>query len=178
MKKNKQISQSKMWLWQALYNLMEEQTYESITIKQIAEKAQLDRRTFYRHYRSKKDIIHDHLTQLLLVHFQEIKNLGITDEEKIICQHFYFLKDQWQLLQILKKNDLFDFLLTSFTSYNHLFESVFQSSDFPINKQPYQLAFKAGGFLNAVSQWLEQAKPESPEEMAKIITTFYHSGVE
>lgn len=54
---SKTAQQSKSWLTHSLLELMKEKSFSDITITEIAEKAQLDRRTFYRHFQSKKDIL-------------------------------------------------------------------------------------------------------------------------
>ena len=57
MKKSNPIAeQSKQWLAQSLFDLMEKQNYSEITISKISENAQLARRTFYRNFSSKEDI--------------------------------------------------------------------------------------------------------------------------
>ncbi|MGU9560630.1 TetR/AcrR family transcriptional regulator, partial [Lactiplantibacillus pentosus] len=61
---SKTAQQSKSWLTLSLLELMKEKSFSDITITEIAEKAQLDRRTFYRHFHSKKDILDRYFEQL------------------------------------------------------------------------------------------------------------------
>ena len=52
-KENPLTVQSKQWILEALLKLMEEKDYEKITIKELTARADLDRKTFYRNFRSK-----------------------------------------------------------------------------------------------------------------------------
>lgn len=49
--------QSREWLLQALFELLEQSDYSRITVKDIAETAKLSRRTFYRSFKNKSDLI-------------------------------------------------------------------------------------------------------------------------
>ncbi|MGM0213550.1 TetR/AcrR family transcriptional regulator [Enterococcus sp. AZ109] len=178
MKRIKQIEQSKAWFLEALLGLMEKESFETITVKQIAASAQLDRRTFYRHFASKEEIINYRVKQLLANHFVEIKKLNLRSEEEIIRQHFYFLEEHIQFVKILKKQQLFSFLLDNYAEYTSLFATIFPGAPLVENESNYQVTFKAGGFLNVVSHWLEQEQRESPVEMAELLTHFYRYGVE
>jgi AcrR family transcriptional regulator len=48
---------SKNMLAQGLMELLEEKEYKAITITQLCEQAKIARRTFYRHFESKEDIL-------------------------------------------------------------------------------------------------------------------------
>ena len=56
-KTDAQARRSREWLLEALISLMGEKDYGQITISELAKRADLDRRTFYRHYGSKDQII-------------------------------------------------------------------------------------------------------------------------
>ncbi|MBZ9693497.1 TetR/AcrR family transcriptional regulator [Clostridium sp. M14] len=56
-KPNRIAEQSKKWLIEALFDLMEEKPYSTITVKEISDKAQLSRRTFYRNFKVKEDLL-------------------------------------------------------------------------------------------------------------------------
>lgn len=52
---------SKEWLANALLELMKNKPFREISISEIAEKADLSRRTFYRSFSSKEEVICFHL---------------------------------------------------------------------------------------------------------------------
>lgn len=57
-KENPLTVQSKQWILEALLKLMEEKNYEKITIKELTARADLDRKTFYRNFRSKEEVLY------------------------------------------------------------------------------------------------------------------------
>ncbi|MGL6299693.1 TetR/AcrR family transcriptional regulator [Streptococcus iniae] len=57
--KNSIAMKSRQELIQALLRLMKNNNYQLITVSEISDEAQLSRRTFYRIYDSKNDILED-----------------------------------------------------------------------------------------------------------------------
>ncbi|MFT8878555.1 MAG: TetR/AcrR family transcriptional regulator [Oenococcus sp.] len=55
--KQRIAEQSRIWLWEAFISLLQEKDYEVITISEIADRAQLSRRTFYRSFKSKEALV-------------------------------------------------------------------------------------------------------------------------
>ena len=53
----RQKEQSREWIAEAFFNLLKKKKYESITVSEIVKKADLSRRTFYRVFENKYDII-------------------------------------------------------------------------------------------------------------------------
>ena len=56
--------QSQRWIIQALLNLMEKMEYDKITVTEICRNADLDRRTFYRNFDSKNDVLEAYISFL------------------------------------------------------------------------------------------------------------------
>ena len=56
--------QSQGWIIQALLDLMEITEYDKISVSAICRKANLDRRTFYRNFDSKTDVLEEYIRLL------------------------------------------------------------------------------------------------------------------
>jgi AcrR family transcriptional regulator len=56
---DKRVIRTRAHLAQALIELSCEEGYEAVTIKRITERANINYRTFYRHYSGKDDLLHD-----------------------------------------------------------------------------------------------------------------------
>ena len=65
-------ARSRQWLTAALWALMQEKPFARITISEIAERAQLSRRTFYRNFSSKEELLAAHLHALVLRHVHKV----------------------------------------------------------------------------------------------------------
>ena len=64
LKENPVAVQSKQMLLNALLELMEKKAYSSISIKELAECAGLDRKTFYRNFDSKEEVLYLRLQEM------------------------------------------------------------------------------------------------------------------
>ena len=56
-KKDLRVRRTRALIGKALVELMREKSYNDITIKEIAERALVNRNTFYRHFRDKDDLL-------------------------------------------------------------------------------------------------------------------------
>ncbi len=57
LKVDRRILRTRKLLWEALISLIEEKDYSEITIQDIADRANVNRVTFYLHYRDKQDLL-------------------------------------------------------------------------------------------------------------------------
>ena len=74
-KENPLTVESKQWILEALLKLMEEKNYEKITIKELTARADLDRKTFYRNFRSKEEVLYLQLQELCDLYIQMLRDL-------------------------------------------------------------------------------------------------------
>lgn len=51
------LTRSERHFVHALLSLMEEKDFREITVMELAERAEYDRKTYYRHFKSKEDIL-------------------------------------------------------------------------------------------------------------------------
>lgn len=174
---NAQVRQSKEWLTSALWDMMRQKPYNQITIQDIAVHAELDRRTFYRHFSSKEDILDQYLLSLLIPYFDGLQNAPLQSEYELTCSHFNFLQTHIDTLLLLKKQGLFGYLLGRYQDWIHLLRARQKLAPITEPEELLRLAFKTGGFFSVVSQWLEGDPVKPPEEMAQIIQHFMENGL-
>lgn len=170
---NKQKQQSMQWLTDALLTLMTEKSYGNISITEICTRADLSRRTFYRIYESKEDILKkyaDSLCQCYFKQFEKQENLSLENVANIF---FSFWKKQKDFLLLLYREKLIYILLFKF---NELLPSVYvnykahllQTKD--KKSMEYVAFYNAGGFWNLLIKWLEDGCKKTPEEMSTIVS--------
>jgi AcrR family transcriptional regulator len=104
-------------LSQALLTLMEEKNIQSITVREIAEKASLSTRTFYNHYRDKYDFVS---SLWLTTH----KNL-CTEGDYVCSLDEYFFRAN-QLNEQLK--NFYIATLGAYEGQNSLWETMFDTA--------------------------------------------------
>ena len=100
-KLNPIAEQSKQWLTQSLFRLMEKQIYSEITISKISENAQLARRTFYRNFCSKEDVIIYSCTQLCESYIRYLDQDIEYSIRHIIQVYFTFWQEHIDYLTVL-----------------------------------------------------------------------------
>lgn len=164
--------QSKEWLVSSLLQIMKKKPFRKITIQEIAMQAQLDRRTFYRNFSSKEDVLYYYIKKLsdeYVIALLKEQTLTIP----ITLRVFFEMVEVNKLFFIyLKENDLLIFLLNAFNdilpSIHTLIEPKF-SGKFENENIQYIFAFNIGGFWNILINWISGEFRHTPDEMAKIL---------
>src|SRR5574341_140916 len=63
-KPDRRIQRTKQALREALMQLIKEKGYDSISVEEITQKANIGRATFYLHYKDKEDLLIDEFSEL------------------------------------------------------------------------------------------------------------------
>lgn len=99
----KQRQASKQMIETALFALMEEMDFSQITVCQIAERADVARRTFYRLYRSKEDVMHQYFAGLCDAYQDSCQKLAFYDLRRIAEDYFGFWHQHKEQLLLLHR---------------------------------------------------------------------------
>lgn len=167
-KHDRRSQRTRQSLGSALVELMMERGYDAISIKDIIERANVGRSTFYSHYADKEALFVsqlDRLMDLLSQHMPQehseanpfFPSLGL----------FHHIKEQWKLYRILAWGSGVDVL--SGHLQNSMSERIEQR--IAVGDQVYEVPapvianFLAGSFLSLVRWWLDNKMIYSPEQM-------------
>lgn len=166
---NKQVHKSKQWLVEALLTLMETSNFEEITVQEIAQHAQLDRRTFYRHFATKKDVIDYQIDIIFTSYISQLKHEELY-EYKQLENHLQFVYQHIDFLRLLKRQNLSELVLKKYNAYVFKFEHDKNKEEkAELNHLMVTSAFKTGGFWNTILYWIDQEPMMSPGELSKIL---------
>lgn len=152
----------------ALFTLLNSNSFSDITVTDIVRTAGVARASYYRNFDSKKEIIESYMENqrhdvASLITFSESLS-DIFNEKKLVTalQHYLHQKDR---LLLLYDNGFGTFLQDDM---NRFAESIL--GDFPQRSMKrYTLYFLSGALLNTIIQWLKGGAQESPEIMAKTL---------
>jgi AcrR family transcriptional regulator len=161
---------SKESINRALFVLMERGAYAEITVSEIAAQANLDRRTFYRHFKKKDDII-SHYLKTAAKEYERTFSIDLTPSNYAIAEAFFAsCYAQKAELALLLKQNLAHLLLAEMSVIFSAYQKKFASREEleHINRE-YMLAYHIGGFWNILCQWLADGCQKSPAEMAAVI---------
>ena len=182
--KDKRVIRTKALLIRSLSALMKQKNIKDITVKELCEYADINRGTFYLHYKDIYDML-DSIEQELSDKFLQIfqKYNSETNEDfpyPLFLEIFKLVDDNAELFRVLiGPNGDISFIMKIFKLYNiHCLQSEFNklSPQFSMN-QVYYSNFILYGCVGLLEQWLSRDTKESPEKMAELITKLVSTGV-
>ena len=149
---------SKRAIAAALLKIMEQYDYREITVTQIAQEAELSRKTFYRLFGDKEQVLGYSLNETIGEFFSRLTELKGGYWE-LVQLYFNFWQERAELLRLFKKNDLL-FLIYEYSYKNALrvFELV-RSADTAegfSETLPYMLAYSVGGMSSMLLKWAQE----------------------
>ncbi|MGN0351732.1 MAG: TetR/AcrR family transcriptional regulator [Roseburia sp.] len=175
---NPSALRSKNEITNSLLRLMEQYPYAKISIKQILLEAQVARKTFYRNFSDKDDVLDAYLNTLMTEYvttLQQIKDCGIANVLDVIFDFCILHKD---FLMLLHKNHLMHLLLDKWNTFipnvhDQIIDknSAFYQSCKNLNMD-YILAFNIGAVWNIIVMWMEHDIKESPKELKQTILNY------
>lgn len=175
---DRRVRRTRRLLSDSLLTLAREQDVSAITIHQITERADINRATFYQHFRDKDDLLSQTIDQLIADLRVECHDVlaGNSPLEPEVAHPSI----AGTYRQIGKRSDLFRQLLGRdgsmiFTTRlrQHL-EELFIESWGAMHPDPapvdppldVRARAAAAGSIGIIGWWLEQPEPESPETIA------------
>lgn len=167
----KQKELSKKWLADSLMELMKTKPYADITVSEIAANADLSRRTFYRAFSCKDEIINCIAERLVREYLKEIMTPVPLDMKSMSLVFFGFFEKHKAFLLTLRHNHMEYFILESFNRYLPYIRS--QACKDKISADPrvnQMFALMSGGaFFNLLMNWLEDDSDLSVEELSCLV---------
>lgn len=184
-KMDRRVRRTRAMLGQALRDLILEKPYDSITIQDITDAADLNRATFYLHYTSKEELLMASLEAQFdeLVARIEAESSGeMMWEDPISAQIiFEYVADNADLFKVLLGEHGQGYVMHRILEYiatkdewemRQVYTDEMMAIPIPILARHF-----AGSLFSLVSWWLENEMPYSPEYMAETIQQLCLLGV-
>ncbi|TRZ39487.1 TetR/AcrR family transcriptional regulator [Niallia circulans] len=187
------IIRTKESILTALIELMEEKGFETITVKDITTRANINRGTFYAHYQDKFDLMAKCEEKVML----EISSIAKQNFPTVIASLemassdvppfpltvslFEYLNENSDIMTALlgPKGDLsFQTRLKEFmrdTLYGNNPIPLIKEENFLVPSQ-YLFSYMGTALIGVIQQWLNSGRKESPQEMARILTMINVNG--
>jgi len=184
---DRRILRTRRSLRQAFYALILEKGYESVTVGEITDRADLGRTTFYLHYRDKEDLLMESLRDLVNGLIAQLDQVSTEHWEKAepgqpfpevpltaITYTFQHVAQNAILYRIILRGEgtfsasqrVRDIIIKAIMEF---MEGVKARQGLEFNPQlPLDVFLNglAGAWIGLVSWWLEEERPYSPEQMA------------
>lgn len=170
---------------EALVYLLEKKDFEYITIKEICEKAGVNRSTFYLHYENTADLLKETTKYIVDRHLEYYS----IDKEKISLQftncrreELIFITDEYlkPYLTFIKENQrIFKVAVKQFNALNfdevyglmfkHIFDPILARFHVPEKERRYIMKFYLTGVFAIVMEWLSDDCRDGMDAIVKII---------
>ncbi|PXV85676.1 TetR family transcriptional regulator [Lachnotalea glycerini] len=181
---DRRIRKTKYALKKGLTELMSIKSFKEISVKELTEKVDLNRGTFYLHYKDIFDMVNQ-IEAEMFEEFQIVLNvynpLNVTDYPLTLLEDiFKFLKENEAICAaLLSANGDIAFIeklknivrAKCFHDWNLLF-SKNKADNFE-----YYFNYMLSGCIGLFSEWLQSGLKESPKEMAFITRSIIIQGI-
>ncbi|MFJ7853899.1 TetR/AcrR family transcriptional regulator [Peribacillus frigoritolerans] len=177
----------------ALVELIEEKGFETITVKDITTKAKINRGTFYAHYQDKFDLM-TKCQEEIMQGMSDIAKQNIPDviaelgtdsplnkPFTVFVSIFEYLNVNSEFMKAAlgPKGDLSfqtkikEFMLKTLFENDH--NSLIKEENLLVPGH-FLISYIASAHIGVIQQWLDSERKESPQEMARILSTITVNG--
>lgn len=176
-KLDRRIVRTRAAMRKALIDLLIDTNYEKITITALAQKADIDRKTFYTHYSSIGDLFEDTLRCLAAEVLQHVDLLELFRDPKGYTKHFMSTLNNLMPLSLDQRRSVINHI--SLTEYVRCWTAVFKER---ITEQTGTLSAEAerhlqvlldfyiGGLVNSFALWVQSDDPLPFEVVSDLIS--------
>lgn len=179
-KVDRRILRTKKLLSAALLGLMQEKPFDEVTIKEIAERADVNRATFYLHYGTKEELLFsslqsrfDQLVQTIEADIHDNPDEPIWSDERydqLVFEHVAEHVDLYKV--ILDQNgmgmiihQIIDYIANVAERNTAAYYSNGQEFKIPLD---ITSRFVAGAMFSLIVWWVRNDLPHTPAEMAQM----------
>jgi len=173
---SKQAVRTRKWITDALISLMNEKNYNSISIKEIVERADVSRQSFYRHFETKEAVIDDFFNDNIVQKFNSSFRASPEDTiYRLLEFYFNFWHENIYVMELIVKTN---YPMQVFDEYDrllrvHLVDSLeilaTQMNTDDESEKEIAKSFIIGGLYNAKIHWSKTNYEKTPAEMASLV---------
>jgi len=164
---------SKELIIESFLDMLAVKPISSISISEIAENAKVDRRTFYRHFKSKNDVIKYYIHKVSKQFEEKMLHNNVKNSYTNVKAIFEVLFNMKETLLILHKQNLLDMFLTEFKIiYEKYYYKYVSPEILKLDNIDYFMAHEIGGEAEIVKKWITNGCTYSPDKMGKIFEEY------
>ena len=147
----------------ALFRLMKRKSFQQITVTEICNEAAIGRKTFYRNFDTKEDVVEFRL-DILCARYKE-RIMGLTLAEQL-RHHMEFVRDHADVFVMLYKNGIHQMVRDKFAVLQPI--TMPKWTDDPV-EQEYRSQYIIAGMETIERVWVERGFAESIDEVVAIV---------
>lgn len=170
---------------ETLIILLEQKDIEYITVKEICDKAGVNRSTFYLHYEGIDDLLNetlDYTTNKFINYFNNdskkfVEKINASKKEDLVLineeylkPYLEFIKDNKKVFTTAFKNPTVMKSQERYTSLEkYIFNPILDKYDIPSHKRKYLLNFYINGIMAIIKEWTINDCKDKIENIINII---------
>lgn len=170
------MKQTKDSIAESLVSLIENNNYDEITIQEVASGCNISRRTIYRHFRTKDEILSYSFRSCLIKLADYISLQDTKDLHKLCLTYFKFWEENMDRLIMMNDAGVLFRFGSEFDSLVSVIADrmLSRASGVPLSPEEismfrYKFAYETAGFWQITEIWSQEQPRRSAEEMAEIM---------
>jgi len=170
---DQRIQHTILWTYEALHALLKKEDFHDITVSEIIKKAGISRATFYRHFKSKEDIIRVSVRLFFSFFHHEIEGFyrhqREEDEIFLIQQFFKHVGERRALVDMVIEANLEGLMIEGIRGIIHTQKDQFYSL-IPRNPaiEDYTIDLVALSAWGLIARWMRNGQKETTRDLSKI----------
>ena len=172
---NPSAIRSKQEITEAMLRLMETESYNDITVKQIVLEAGVVRKTFYRNFDSKEDLLDAIINSVMDDYIKELFYTSYKSVPEVLVK---FCISHKRVIQLLDKNNLMYLVVNKINEYilrRHKeieLSGMVPDTFFKGLDVKYIIMFNVGAIWNVVCAWVHGGMKDDPKEIVETLTIY------
>ncbi|MDT3117142.1 TetR/AcrR family transcriptional regulator [Staphylococcus aureus] len=163
-----------------MINLLKTKAYNDITVKDICEKSQISRTTFYTHYKTKDDFIYSYLNTLLKEAKKKfLKSETLTQAIFLKKMVYFWLSEGQLILMLLGDENAYKLHQVIKKSLQQRIEinvvPVLNTKMLTTKEKYFLLIFMSNAIIGVLQDWVKRGYKESPKEVAEIMNKIFEN---
>lgn len=171
---------------EAFLSLIEVKDFEYITVKEICNKAGVNRSTFYLHYDTMADLLeesiqymHQKFTDTFSGKAKSLPDIGNCSKDELMLitpeylePYLAFIKENRKLYRaVLKHTQIFQADKTYQIMFQDIFSPILERFGISVSERQYHMLFFLNGIEGIILQWLKGDCSDSIGNIIRIIET-------
>lgn len=170
---------------EAFLELLEKKDFAYITVKEICEKAGVNRSTFYLHYETVNDLLeesarhiidrfieampHDTAVFIEKIKIRPIEELYLITPE-YLTPYLNYIKDHKRLFRTMHEKAFVLGMDAAYLRLNlHVFTPILNRFHVPPSDQKYMMPFYLNGLMGIINEWLKEDCMDSVEHIISVM---------
>ena len=185
-KEDRRITLTKQLLKNALIELLKEKDIYRISIRELCERANVNRSTFYKYYGSQFDLLaemEDHMVEVVsnTISSTITETVSSTsDVEQCVLTVCRYIEENLEITRILINNNVDSSFAKKIFQQTNIQESIIRSFSpyYPEEDLEYIYSYVTSGCFQIIRIWINKENREPAEKIAQLFQKIFHGAGE